>query len=124
MDQGTENTHLASKYGFAEMPGTSGHRNFILTALQDRYIEYRDKDAYVIIMHRDIEHYIMGVYDTLREACQTRFVCNSILFGANQFQQKNHMGVHHISGPCVEDKVFDPKTDTVVSAKQGLEEDE
>ncbi len=124
MGEGTENTHLSLKYGFAEMPGTEGHRNFILTALRDRWVEYRDKDAYVIIMHRhDTEHYIMGVYDTLREACQTRFVCNSILIGANQLQQKNHMGVHHISGPCIEDKIFDPATNTVVPAEQKSEDE-
>ncbi len=125
MDEGSENTHLANDYGFAEIPGVEGHRSFILGALQDRYAQQRDKDAYVIIMHRhDTEHYIMGVYDNLREACQTRFVCNSILLGANQFQQKNHMAVHHISGPCIEDQVFDPKTNTVVSLDPKLEEDE
>lgn len=117
-------THPAVSYGFTELPGTTGHRNFILTALLDRYTEQRDKEAYVIIMHRlDVEHYIMGVYDDLREACQTRFVCNSILLGANQLQQKNHMGVHHISGPSIEDQVFDPKTNTIVPAKQKSEDE-
>jgi len=124
MGQGTEHTHQAVSYGFTELPGTTDHRNFILTALLDRYTEQRDKEAYVIIMHRlGIEHYIMGVYDTLREACQTRFVSNSLLLGANQLQQ-NHIRVHPISGPSTEDRVFDPKTNTVVPAEQKLEKDE
>lgn len=116
MGAGTENTHPSVDYGFIELPSVGdGHRTFILSALRDRYIEQRDKEAYVIIMHRhDTEHYVMGVYDDLREACQTRFVCNSILMGARQLEQKNHMGVHHIAGPAIEDKIFDPKTNSVV----------
>lgn len=123
MDEGREDTHIAQDYGFVEMPGVEGHRRFILTSLLDRYSASRDQDAYVIILHRnDCEHYIMGVYDDIREALQTRFITNSILIGANQFAQGNHMGVHHISGPCIEDKVYDPKTNTVKQLEPKSEE--
>jgi hypothetical protein len=119
MDQGTENSHEALDYGFVEMPGVEGHRRFILGSLMDRYGASRDNDAYVLILHRnDCEHYIMGIYDDLREALQTRFVSNSILIGAQQFKQGNHMGVHHISGPSIENRVFDPKTNSITEIGQ------
>lgn len=115
MDDRAEAPHEALDYGFVEMPGVEGHRRFILGSLVERYQASRDGDAYVIILHRnDAEHYIMGVYDELREALQTRYVANSILIGSNQFAQGNHMGVHHISGPPIQDKMFDPKTNTVI----------
>ena len=105
---------VVSQYGFIELPAVDEHRNFILELLQDRYVENRDKDAYIAIIHRHgNEHYIMGVYETLREALQTRFVANSILHGATQFSPDNFMMVHHISGPTVQDKAFDPITNTV-----------
>jgi hypothetical protein len=124
MDEGTEPTHAAVDYGFTEMPGVKGHRRFILTTLLDRYGESRDKEVWVAIVHRnDVEHYIMGIYDDLREALQTRFVANSILVGSNQFAQANFMMVHHISGPAIEDKMFDPKTNTVLDVKKKEEDD-
>ena len=124
MDEGREDTHEALDYGFVEMPGVEGHRRFILGSLVDRYQASRDGDAYIIILHRnDAEHYIMGVYDELREALQTRYVANSILIGANQFAQGNHMGVHHISGHPIEDKMFDPKTNTVIPFKDKTKEE-
>ncbi len=125
MDEGKEPAHQALNYGFVEMPGVEGHHRFILITLLDRYIESRDKEAYVAILHRnDCEHYIMGIYDDLREALQTRFITNSILIGANQFAQGNHMGIHHISGPCIEDKVFDPKTNTIKQLESESKEQE
>lgn len=119
MDEGREDTEniqpIAAEYGFIELPAVEGHRTFILEQLQERYIEGRDKDdVYILILHRnDIEHYIMGVYDDLREALQTRFVSNSILSGGGQFKQGNFMMVHKIAGPTIEDMIFDAKTDSV-----------
>lgn len=113
MDTGKEDKHEAIDYGFVEMPSVEGHRRFILGSLIDRYSASRDSDAYVAILHRnDSEHYIMGIYDDLREALQTRYIANSILIGAQQLQG-NHMSVHHISGPSIEDKIFDPKTNSI-----------
>jgi len=114
MDE-TREDNVASEYGFFELPGAdTTHRNFILESLVGRYHASRDKDAYIAIVHRnDVQHYIMGVYDDLREALQTRFVANSILCGSKQFGQANFMMVHHISGPAIEDKVFDPKTNSI-----------
>lgn len=123
MDEGREDTHEALDYGFVEMPSVEGHRRFILGSLIDRYSANRDSDAYVLILHHnDCEHYMMGVYDDLREALQTRYVANSILIGANQFAQGNHMGVHHISGDLVQNKIFDPKTNTVKQLELPSEE--
>ncbi len=105
---------VVGQYGFIELPAVDEHRNFILELLRDRYVENRDKDMYITIVHRHgNEHYIMGIYDSLREALQTRFVANSLLHGGSSFSPDNFMMVHHISGPTIEDKVFDPKTNTV-----------
>ena len=114
MDTAPEHTHLAANYGFIELPAVDGHRNFILEQLKDRYLESRDKEAFIIILHRnDTEHFIMGVYDDLREALQTRFVSNSILGGGEQFSQGNFMMTHHISGPPIEDKIFDAVNNSI-----------
>lgn len=106
---------VAAEYGFTELPTVADHRNFILDVLRDRYIEARDKkDAYVAIVHRNsTEHYIVGVYDDLREALQTRFVANSILSGGNKFGP-TFMMIHHVKGDVIGDKIYDAKTNTVM----------
>lgn len=114
MDKGTEDSEpLVAQYGFVELPTiVEGHRTFILQDLAERYINREGQ--YVLILHRiKTEHFIMGVYDDLREALQTRYVANLILYGGHKFDGMHFVQVHDINGPVVDDMVYDAKNNVV-----------
>ena len=115
MEQGKEDLENvdAGQYGFVRLPSVvDGHQTFILEALVHRYVERMGK--YVLIFHRmQNEHYILGVYDDLREALQTRYVTNFVLFGGHKFDNNHFMEVHDIEGPVVYDKAYDPAANEV-----------
>ena len=115
MEQGTEDSQPVDvgQYGFVHLPSVvDGHQTFILEALVHRYVERMGK--YVVILHRmQNEHYILGVYNDLREALQTRYVTNLILFGGHKFDDNHFMQVHDIEGPVIDNKVYDPAADAV-----------
>jgi len=117
-------TSLVSEYGFTELPTVvEGHRTFVLTDLIKRYAE-RDGN-YVIILHRiNTEHFIMGVYEELREALQTRYVANLILHGGHKFDDMHFVQVHNISGSVIEDKIYNAKTNEVADFTMPEEETE
>lgn len=112
-----------AEYGFQELPTVvDGHRTFVLVDLLKRYADREGK--YVIILHRNqTEHYIMGVYDELREALQTRYVANLILHGGHKFDGMHFVQVHEISGPVVSEQIYDAVTDTIKKFEVGVDDE-
>jgi len=125
MGEGTKDSELESQQytaflnelGFVELPCVvEGHRNFIVNDLMDRYLAGRDseEDVYVAILHKkNNEHYILGIYTSMREALQTRYVTNIILNGGGKFSEAHFVQAHYIAGPVVDNMVFDAKQDDV-----------
>lgn len=103
---------LAQEYGFLELPTADPeNRLFIASGLAERYSK-REHD-YVLILHRvRKEHFILGLYDDLKEALQTRYVVNMVLNGGGKFSEAFVAMVHHTKGDPVADKFYDPVTDT------------
>lgn len=104
---------LVGEYGFLELPTTdTTNRLFIASGLAERYSK-REHD-YLLILHRvRKEHFILGLYNDLKAALQTRYVVNMVLNGGGKFSEAYIAMVHHTKGDPVDNKFYDAKTDTV-----------
>jgi len=124
MDEGTGNS-IVSQYGFLEMPSVvEGQRTFIVRDLAERYAN-REKGKYVLLLHRvKKEHFILGMYDDLKEVLQARHITNLVLNGGHKFNENMFIMAHYAdSGLPIEDKFYDVKTGQVKQFEEEKNDD-